>query len=97
MLDTGHRHPRVAAAVQARLAHVRNQLPAADALDASLPWTPITERDNRLAQAGPTVAIAWRFTRMMLPAIVDETAHPHLTAFSASAEDTPLFAAFPLT
>ncbi|AOJ09203.1 glutathione S-transferase [Burkholderia mayonis] len=75
---------------------VRGQLHAAyGALEASLPWTRFAAHDNRLAQTGATVAIAWRFTQMALPEIVDEAAHPRLTAFSASAEDTPLFAAFP--
>jgi glutathione S-transferase len=49
---------------------------------------------SRLGQAGVTVAVAWRFTQMMVPKIVVAAEYPNLQLFSAFAE---LHAAFEST
>jgi len=50
----------------------------------------------RPLQADVTAAVAWRFTRFMLPDAVDEAGHPALAALSARAESLPAFASSPL-
>ena len=50
---------------------------------------------NQFDAADVTVAVAWHFTQMMLPGTVGKTAHPHLQAFSALAEDLPVFLSTP--
>lgn len=44
-----------------------------------------------LTDADVTIAVAWRFTQMMVAEIVDEKAFPALRAFSAFAETLPVF------
>jgi len=48
-----------------------------------------------LGQAGVTVAVAWRFTQMMVPKIVIAAEYPNLQAFSAFAEQQPAFESTP--
>ena len=48
-----------------------------------------------LGQAGVTVAVAWRFTQMMVPKIVIAADYPNLQAFSAFAERQPAFESTP--
>ena len=50
---------------------------------------------GRLGQAGVTVAVAWRFTQMMVPKIVVAAEYPKLQAFSAFAEQQPAFESTP--
>jgi glutathione S-transferase len=50
---------------------------------------------GRLGQAGVTVAVAWRFTQMMVPKIVVAAECPKLQAFSAFAEQQPAFESTP--
>jgi glutathione S-transferase len=50
---------------------------------------------GRLGQAGVTVAVAWRFTQMMVPKIVIAAEYPNLQAFSAFAEQQPAFESTP--
>jgi glutathione S-transferase len=50
---------------------------------------------DRLGQAGVTVAVAWRFTQMMVPKIVIAAEYPNLQAFSAFAEQQPAFESTP--
>lgn len=50
---------------------------------------------DRPMQADITCAVAVRFTREMLPEVLDAAAHPALTALSARAEATPAFRDFP--
>lgn len=47
-------------------------------------------------QADVTTAVAWRFSRSVLPELVDEAGHPGLRAVSARAEALPAFASSPL-
>jgi glutathione S-transferase len=50
---------------------------------------------DRLGQAGVTVAVAWRFTQMMVPKIVIAAEYRNLQAFSAFAEQQPAFESTP--
>jgi glutathione S-transferase len=50
---------------------------------------------GRLGQAGVTVAVAWRFTQMMVPKIVVAAEYSNLQAFSAFAEQQPAFESTP--
>lgn len=49
----------------------------------------------QIGQADVTLAVAWRFTQLMVPEVVDATAYPALAAFSARAEELPEFIALP--
>ncbi|WGS50400.1 glutathione S-transferase [Paraburkholderia sp. D15] len=71
---------------------VRSQLFAAyDELERALAAASAPANPDRFDAADITVAVAWRFTQLMLPEIVDQDAYPHLKAFSALAEASPLF------
>jgi glutathione S-transferase len=50
---------------------------------------------GRLGQAGVTVAVAWRFTQMMVPKIVVAAEYPNLQALSAFAEQQAAFKSTP--
>ena len=50
---------------------------------------------GRLGQAGVTIAVAWRFTQMMVPKIVVAAEYPNLRSFSAFAEQQPAFESTP--
>jgi glutathione S-transferase len=50
---------------------------------------------GRPLQADITTAVAFRFTREMLPEVSNAEAHPGLAALSARAEATEAFRAFP--
>lgn len=50
---------------------------------------------NRPLQADITSAVAFRFSREMLPDIISAEAHPALAALSSRAEATEAFGAFP--
>lgn len=76
---------RVSAQLLAAYAELERTLAAA-----ALP----TEADQFDA-AEVTVAVAWHFTQMMTPEIVSKAAHPHLQAFSARAEASPVFVSTP--
>ena len=65
----------------------------ADMADVSLSTLPLDP--ERLGQAGLTVAVAWRFTQMMVPKIVVAADYPKLRSFSAFAEQTPAFESTP--
>jgi len=51
---------------------------------------------DRPLQADVTAAVAWRFTRFMLPEIVGADDHPGLVRLSARAEALPEFVATPI-
>jgi glutathione S-transferase len=51
---------------------------------------------GRINQAGITVAVAWAFTRHMLPDVLDAASFPRLAAWSASVEALPVFRSYPL-
>jgi glutathione S-transferase len=75
---------------------VSTQLLAAYAeLEAELALATLPVDAGRLGQAGVTVAVAWRFTQMMLPKIVVAADYPNLQSFSAFAEQQPGFESTP--
>lgn len=80
------------------LERVSSQLRAAYAmLDADLAAAPLSDDMRVAGLAGISIAVAWRFSCAVVPDDVDESAHPHLHAYSVAAEqqavfiDTPLF------
>ena len=70
-------------------------LAACDALETELTSHPLTARSPSLGQDAVSVAVAWKFTQMMLPELVPAQNYPALSAFSAQAEHLPEFAAAP--
>lgn len=80
------------------LTRISGQLQAAyDALELEIgrgPGTQTPSSDN-IDQAAITTAVAWQFTRQMLPDLVAPAAYPALARLSAAAERLPEFAAAP--
>lgn len=75
---------------------VRTQLLAAYAeLEREIATAARPVEAEQFDSADVTVAVAWHFTQMMLPEVVSMAAHPHLQAFSAMAEQLPVFVATP--
>ena len=75
---------------------VTGQLFAAyDALEAELGRVPPAVERGTIDHAGVAVAVAWQFTQMMLPEVVDAARYPRLAKFSAQAEQLPEFVAAP--
>ena len=75
---------------------VSTQLLAAYAvLEAELGLGTLPLDAGRLGQAGVIVAVAWRFTQMMVPKIVVAAEYPNLQSFSAFAERQPAFESTP--
>ena len=78
------------------LARVTAQLLAAcGALESELRRKPLAVTSAAIDQAGISTAVAWHFTQMMLPEVVDATNYPALRALSAAAERLPEFTAAP--
>ena len=78
------------------LTRVTGQLAAAyGALEQEMQRKPLDIASDTLSQAGVTTAVAWQFTHMLLPGIVDIAAHPVLEAHSKQAEQLPEFLAAP--
>jgi glutathione S-transferase len=78
------------------LERVTGQLRAAyDGLEAEVRRAPPAVTRTTIDQGGVTAAVAWEFTRQMLPDVVAGTAYPALRDFSAAAEALPEFAAAP--
>lgn len=77
---------------------VQGQLLAAYAdLEREVHRKPLQTSNKTITQAGITSAVAWRFTQMMLPAIVIASEYPALRAHSARAEQLAEFiAALPI-
>lgn len=50
---------------------------------------------DRLDQAGVTSAVAWSFTQMVLPGVIDSRRYPRLDDFARRAESLPAFVAHP--
>lgn len=79
------------------LDRVRGQMFAAyGALESELDRAPSVTRGESITQAGVTAAVAWSFSRMMLPELLDPSAHPALDRFTAEAEKLPDFIALPM-
>jgi glutathione S-transferase len=78
------------------LDRVRGQLAAAYAgLEAEVQRRPFVVSSEAITQAAVTSAVAWQFTHMLIPGVVDIAAHPALEALSKSAELLPEFLATP--
>jgi glutathione S-transferase len=78
------------------LDRVTGQLHSAYALlEQELQRRPLDRSSERMSQAGVATAVAWQFTHMLLPGVVDVAKHPALQAFSAAAEQLPEFLAAP--
>jgi glutathione S-transferase len=69
------------------VARVTGQLLAAyGALEAELLRRPLSLDSGMINQAGVTTAVAWHFTQMMLPEVVNASRYPNLREFSFRAE-----------
>ncbi|SDY43887.1 Glutathione S-transferase [Collimonas sp. OK242] len=78
------------------VARVQGQLYAAyQALELELRNRPLEVASKTINQAGVTTAVAWQFTRMMLPEIVLAADYPTLQSFSERAEQLAEFIAAP--
>ncbi len=78
------------------LERLRGQLDAAygllePAAAAASPWLD----GARFGQADLTVAVAWSFTRLVLPELAEPAAYPALASFAGRAEALPEFRALP--
>lgn len=56
---------------------------------------PVAAGGQSIDQAGLTIAVAWHFTRQLLPDALSEQAFPRQADHSARAEALPAFAAWP--
>lgn len=71
---------------------VTGQLLAAyEALEQELKTAPLFVTSEGINQAGLTTAVAWHFTQMLVPDVVDAVSYPVLKEFSARAEVLPEF------
>lgn len=75
---------------------VTGQLIAAyEALESELDRRPLAVSSANMSQAGVTTAVAWHFTQMMLPDVVDAASYPTLHKVSSQAESLPEFKSAP--
>jgi hypothetical protein len=75
---------------------VEGQLAAAySALERELEMQPL-KTDGTIAQDGITLAVAWSFTRLVVPDQVDENRFPQINAFTAYAEGLEDFVSTPI-
>jgi len=74
----------------------RQLLAAYDLLEAGYAGADGWLFEERMMQVDITAAVAWRFTRSVLPETVPEARYPALCALSRRAEATPAFLAAPL-
>jgi glutathione S-transferase len=75
---------------------VEGQLAAAySALERELEMQPL-KTDGTIAQDGITLAVAWSFTRLVVPDQVDENRFPQINAFTAYAERLEEFVSTPI-
>jgi glutathione S-transferase len=78
------------------LTRVTGQLAAAyTALEDELQRMPLAVTSETISQAGVTTAVAWQFTHMLIPGVIDASKHPALDAHSAKAEQLAEFIAAP--
>lgn len=78
------------------VARVTGQLLAAyAALESELQRRPLAVAKETINQAGVSAAVAWHFTQMMLPEVVNAADYPTLREFSSQAELLPAFSAAP--
>jgi glutathione S-transferase len=75
---------------------VRAQLLAAYAeLERELSAAALPAGQDPFDATDVTIAVGWHFTQMMLPEIVNKAAYSHLQAFTAFAEELPVFRSTP--
>lgn len=75
---------------------VTTQLLAAyDAIEVELSRLALATTHEAMNQAGVSTAVAWQFTRMMIPDVVADENYPLLRAFSSQAEQLAAFRAAP--
>ena len=75
---------------------VRGQVNAAfKLLEVELSKRPPVNVNGRLSQAGLTTAVVWQFAQSMISDVVAASACPAIAKFSAEAEKTEAFLAFP--
>lgn len=78
------------------VSRVTGQLLAAyAALESELDRRPPAVTSAAIDQAGVSMAVAWHFTQMMLPDVVDAANYPTLRKFSSQAESLAEFKAAP--
>jgi glutathione S-transferase len=78
------------------VSRITGQLLAAyAALESELRRRPLALAGGTIDQAGISTAVAWRFTQMTLPDVVDAANYPSLREFSSQAELLPEFRAAP--
>ena len=78
------------------VSRVTGQLLAAyEALESELDRRPLAVTSDTINQAGVTAAVAWHFTQMMLPDVVDAANYPTLCKFSSQTESLTEFKAAP--
>jgi len=65
------------------------------ALEADVARAPLASGADTIRQDGVTVAVAWHFTRQVLPELVPPARYPALERHSRAAEALPAFAAAP--
>jgi glutathione S-transferase len=65
------------------------------ALEAELADAPVPPDEASLSHAEVAVAVAWRFSQLLVPDVVPAAAHPALAAFAAPLERMPAFMATP--
>ncbi len=70
-------------------------LAAYGALEAELHRRPLAVTSATINQAGISAAVAWHFTQMTLPEVVNAANYPTLRVFSSHAESLPEFRAAP--
>lgn len=77
------------------LTRVEGQMHAAYAeLEAELARQPLATGEN-IDQAGVSTAVAWSFSRMMLPDLIQPERYPAVSSFAAKAEALPVFVETP--
>lgn len=64
-------------------------------LEEELARDPLPVTSETITQAGVSVAVAWQFSRQMLPEVVPATQYPALAAYSDKAEALDAFRAAP--
>lgn len=78
------------------VSRVTGQLMAAyGALESELHRRPLAVTSGTINQAGVSAAVAWHFTQMMLPEVVNPANYRTLREFSSQAESLPEFRAAP--
>lgn len=64
-------------------------------LEQELTRAPLTAEQQALGQAEVSIAVAWSFTQLMLPLLVQPHAFPQLAAYAQALEQLPVFVATP--